>query len=166
MKNRHNFFSYSFCALVFTLLFSLNANSQGPHATDVDLKAAYCYPTVKYEHEQYNKLTERYPSPSSSNEIKNINEAGVVYNNKLQIYLRARNQSHNIEARNEVLAAISAGEQALNVMKKIKDTCSSQVDFKNLNTDQALEKIQSCWKTNGSAMLKLEICNNLSFLPY
>ena len=106
MKNRHNFY-----ALVFTLLLSFNANSQGPHATDVDLKAAYCYPTVKYEHEEYNKFTERYPNPSKLNEIKNLNEAGVVYNSKLQIYLRARNQSHNLEARNEVLAAISAGER-------------------------------------------------------
>ena len=168
MKNRHDFFSNSLCALVFTLLISFNANSQGPHASDVDLKAAYCIPFINDAEDGINKIREKYPLPGLNidSELKNIQDSGSVFNNKLRSYLRARNQSHNIDARNEVLAAISAGEKALNVMKKIKDTCSSKLDFKNLSTDQVREKIQSCWKANGSDMLKLEICNDLNFLPY
>ena len=166
MYSKKNSLVYQIYAGIIFIFFSCNANSQGAYANDTDLKAAYCLPYVNDGEQRLKKITGKNSNSGTyDNELKNIEEAGDIYNNKLRIYLRARNQTHNSEARLEVIAAMKAGEQALSVFNKIQSHCESQLSSKNLS-NQIAEQFEMCRKKNGSDMLRLEICNNLSFLPY
>jgi hypothetical protein len=166
-RQTNNFYSLAlqiYAAIIF-IGFSTNASSQGAYASDTDLKAAYCLPYVNEMEQQLKKINGISITENYEIQRNNIREAGNVFNNKLRIYLQARNQSHNSEARLEVAAAMKAGEQSLAVFNKIQNYCQSQLSSKNL-FNQAAEQFELCRKENGTEMLRLEICNGLSFLPY
>ena len=168
MPNKLNLLNYKIYSIIFLLLFALDASSQGQYASDVDLKAAYCFHYVKNSEEEFNRISDNLPvlSSGAADKFKNINEAGLVHDNKLRIYLLARSKSHNSGAQLEVSAAMTAGEKAASVMNKIKSQSASQLDSKNLSSETFVDQIKSCWKNNGAEILKLDICNKLSFLPY
>lgn len=169
MKNAmltFNTFSVKVLFALASLSFSLNSQGQGPHATEVDLKAAYCLPYIKSTTDELRKLRGSYKSNSSLDiTYQNIVETSEFFNKKLQTYLMARGNSHNSEAKMEVLGAVSAGEQALSIWKKISDSCNAEHKSQLLADDFA-SKIQKCQEKNGSQMLKLDMCSTLTFLPY
>jgi hypothetical protein len=154
-------------------LYSLAANSQGPYASDTDLKAAYYLPFLKNDSEQTRRIMKIDGSSPKKEDIgstlSNILDAYDLSLNKLKNYLVARNQSHNSAAQLEVHAAIRAGEQAVILWNKISGLCASQVksQFDNKSSiDQYAIQIKSCKDENGLKVLKLDACGNLEFLPY
>lgn len=149
-------------AALLSSLLALTVNAQGQYASDSDLKAAFCLPYMNSVKERLKKIESE--TPTNDTTILNIREAGDIYDKKLRTYLAARTQSHNSEAKSEVMAAIKVGEQATSVYNKIAAACISQVKTNSIS--QYSKELENCREKNGVKLLKLDICNNLDFLPY
>ncbi len=158
------------CALL-ALAFSGpgSAFSSGEWASEVDLRAAFCLPVIKATSKELEDIMKQIPFVGSESDKKVMDNLGQVerfIEVKLSTYLSSRMASMNSKAVAQVSSAGRAGQAAFEVDRSIRNWCGAELRKNNTDSRIWPDELKKCTEKSGVKSLRLEACNDLSWLPY
>lgn len=134
--------------------------------TVADLRAAYCRPAVRAATEIAANIYNTWGSSARPPELESLYSRQNFKMDKINNYLRARVVSLNEDALVEFMTADKAGERALDARNKIFAKCQAIISSDSVVGDAPLKQLQECADRQGVKDLRLDQCNEISYLPY
>ncbi len=146
-----------------------SAFSNGEWASEIDLRAAYCWPVKKASRKDLDDYRKQYPfvgSESDKQMLSNLDAVGRFEEDKLSNYLTKRVASMNSKAIAQMTAARQSGEAASEIRGNITNYCFSELEKKKVDVLIWSDELKKCTEKSGVKGLRLDACGDLSWLPY
>ena len=151
-----------------SLFLAVGALAQGQDASATDLRAAFCVKPLK---ERLRLVTEFRTDASAgklawSPTLESSYQDTLFRHNKLMRYMFARLPSFGQGAMLEYAVAHAAGNDAVQRAITIGNACFSKYQVSGVVPWSSVADLRKCSEELGLGSLRLEQCNDLSFLPY